>query len=996
MATIPPGVISVSAGGQRTQRYFHDFFNYAGLHRSVWLYATPGTYIDGITVSTGLDAGTGEVRYHVDVVDEAYALTSVVLRDAAGQPVASATGPDGALRVPAARPWQPGDPYLYRLDVMHGPDEYSLPVGIRTVRAEAGRLLLNGAPVRLRGFGMHEDGTTRGKGHDDARMVRDFALLDWVGANSFRTSHYPYAEEVLDYADRRGLLVIDEAPAVGLHLSLGNMGDAGARTFTPGPVGAAAAAAHLAALRELIARDRNHPCVIAWSIANEPDTAEPAARDYFAPLAAAARDLDATRPICFANVATAPPDADVVTDLFDLICVNRYYGWYADTGDLRAAERHLEEELRAWARHGKPVPSSAAPRRHPPRRRRTGALLHHGRRPRHPRTDVRPGSDGTGRHRGPDGGEPRVVGRRHLHDGGHPRFRPGRRALGSADGRVRSTSTSTDWSSRATSPSSWVRFSPTRSSLPGGNNTSSRALGPGAHRRHPLARRPDLQQRIVGTSGIARCGPWSRPLPPLVPGERHALCVVGRRPHRGLHSATFGDPLHAWSAAAEVAARNPRPVPRPRRSTGWVAHRSPLRRSGPGPRASAGRADHGRRRRGDPVAPRHGSPPCIRSLDIGTTPTLLPRPWHPTTTASTAGSPIHATSTAPTPTTQSPPSTPGRVTVATGIPADMVHRVTSDTSTPTGGARGPRRRPRHARRARRRRGPLPPALREVPHALEHRHGHAPRMRLIVDNDYTVPSRIVQLAHHCSPRASSPMRDRLRDHLLRPHSVHRRHRRRVGRGGTDGHRALRPWVRANPRRVEHGVDGPRQPRAERRRRRDRGRGHAHRYDVPLWIACGGGLTNLASALLIEPAIAGRLTALWIGGQEHPGLAEPERGPLAVEYDTSSRRPRRHRWCSTIPPCRCGRCPATRTGRRWPRAARCCIGCGRAARSAPISTRRLAVNTDAMNGYGLNMGETYVSATARWSCSPRSGRTSARVRPPAPAVEHAPTPDDGLGR
>jgi hypothetical protein len=69
MATIPPGVISISAGGQRTQRYFHDFFNYAGLHRSVWLYATPGTSIDGITVSTGLDAGTGEVRYHVDVVD---------------------------------------------------------------------------------------------------------------------------------------------------------------------------------------------------------------------------------------------------------------------------------------------------------------------------------------------------------------------------------------------------------------------------------------------------------------------------------------------------------------------------------------------------------------------------------------------------------------------------------------------------------------------------------------------------------------------------------------------------------------------------------------------------------------------------------------------------------------------------------------------------------------------------------------------------------------
>jgi beta-glucuronidase len=283
----------------------------------------------------------------------------VVLRDASGKLVARAEGPDGELPVPSARPWQPGDPYLYRLDVAYGTeysaDEYSLPVGIRTVQVSADRLLLNGAPVRLRGFGMHEDTALRGKGHDDARMVRDFALLDWIGANSFRTSHYPYAEEVLDYADRHGLLVIDETPAVGLHLSLGNMGDQGARTFTPEKIGTGAAAAHLAAIRELIARDRNHPCVIAWSIANEPDTAEPAARDYFAPLVAAARELDATRPVCFANVATAPPEADVVTDLFDLICVNRYYGWYETPGDLRAAERQLEDELRAWARYGKPI-----------------------------------------------------------------------------------------------------------------------------------------------------------------------------------------------------------------------------------------------------------------------------------------------------------------------------------------------------------------------------------------------------------------------------------------------------------------------------------------------------------------------------------------------------------------------------------------------------------------------------------------------------------------
>lgn len=355
MATIPPGVISRTADGRRKQRYFHDFFNYAGLHRPVWLYSTPRTYVADLSVSTAFDpqTGTAHVTYQADVVGAG--ATTVRLRDAAGAVVAGSAGPTGVLTVHGARPWRPGDPHLYRLDVRHGDDEYSLPVGIRTVQVVGARLLLNGRPVRLRGFGMHEDSALHGRGHDDARMVRDFALLKWIGANSFRTSHYPYAEEVLDYADRQGLLVIDEAPAVGLHLSLGNMGDPGARTFGPGAVGEPAAAAHLAAIRELISRDRNHPSVIAWSVANEPDTAEPASRGYFAPLVSAARELDPTRPVCFANVATAPPDADRVTDLFDLICVNRYYGWYTGTGDLEAAEQDLAAELRAWAQRGKPI-----------------------------------------------------------------------------------------------------------------------------------------------------------------------------------------------------------------------------------------------------------------------------------------------------------------------------------------------------------------------------------------------------------------------------------------------------------------------------------------------------------------------------------------------------------------------------------------------------------------------------------------------------------------
>ena len=58
MATIPPGVVSRTAAGHQRMRYFHDFFNYAGLHRSVWLYSTPRSYVAGLAVSAAPDGGS--------------------------------------------------------------------------------------------------------------------------------------------------------------------------------------------------------------------------------------------------------------------------------------------------------------------------------------------------------------------------------------------------------------------------------------------------------------------------------------------------------------------------------------------------------------------------------------------------------------------------------------------------------------------------------------------------------------------------------------------------------------------------------------------------------------------------------------------------------------------------------------------------------------------------------------------------------------------------
>lgn len=361
--TIPPGSIEVSETGRRKQRYRHDFYNYAGLARSVRLYAVPAVRVSDVTVVTDVSGSTGIVEYDVAVTGSEEAEVRVSLTDAEGITVASGVGGQGRLEVPGARLWQPGQGYLHTLvvDVIESDelrDRYDLPVGIRSVRVEGARFLINGEPFHFRGFGKHEDSAIRGRGFDNALMVHDFSLMAWMGANSFRTSHYPYAEEFLDYADRHGIVVIDETAAVGLNLGLGG-GFHGAVTqasFSPEMFNDRTREAHARGIRELIARDKNHPSVVMWSIANEPESVEEGARSYFEPLVSLARELDPSRPLTYANEYRGQFHNDRLADLFDVICLNRYYGWYNETADLELAALRLENELRGWeSTFGKPI-----------------------------------------------------------------------------------------------------------------------------------------------------------------------------------------------------------------------------------------------------------------------------------------------------------------------------------------------------------------------------------------------------------------------------------------------------------------------------------------------------------------------------------------------------------------------------------------------------------------------------------------------------------------
>ncbi|KAL2681388.1 hypothetical protein Neosp_008999 [[Neocosmospora] mangrovei] len=362
--TIPPGRVETLENGKRKQHYQHDFFNYAGLARSVWLYAVPEISVNDITVVTDVQGSTGIVKFDVATnVSLGQHTCKITLLDEEGNAVGQSSDLKGSITVDSVHLWQPGAAYLYQLRAEiisqnETVDAYDLAVGVRSVQVSGNQFLINNKPFYFTGFGKHEDTPIRGKGHDPAYMVHDFQLMNWTGANSFRTSHYPYAEEVLEFADRHGIVVVDETAAVGLNLTIvaGIFGLKAIPTFSPDTMNDKTQAAHAQGIRELVARDKNHPSVVLWTIANEPAASEPGVREYMEPLVALTRELDPTRPVCFANEKQASIHKDLIADLFDVICLNRYYGWYLNTGDLEAAEESLEQELREWeGKYGKPI-----------------------------------------------------------------------------------------------------------------------------------------------------------------------------------------------------------------------------------------------------------------------------------------------------------------------------------------------------------------------------------------------------------------------------------------------------------------------------------------------------------------------------------------------------------------------------------------------------------------------------------------------------------------
>jgi len=331
-----------------------DFFPYGGIIRPVELeFLNSERILDVFVDSSDSDPqkGIGIVKITVEVSEESLGKTLKI--ELAGQQKIlkiENTEMSATFEIKDAKFWSIEEPHLYNLTVYIEEDEkpldqYEIKTGIRTIGWDEKKLYLNGKPIFLKGFGKHEEFPVFGQGTFYPMMVKDFNLLKWIGANSFRTSHYPYSEEWLDLADELGILVIDEAPHVGI------------TRYHYNPETEKLAVDNV---KRMIDRDKNHPSVIMWSVANEPESNHPDAEKFFKVLYDATKEADKTRPVtmvsCLDLLVLDERMRDVALKHFDIVSINRYYGWYIFQGRLDEGLKVLEEDINSlYKKYKKPV-----------------------------------------------------------------------------------------------------------------------------------------------------------------------------------------------------------------------------------------------------------------------------------------------------------------------------------------------------------------------------------------------------------------------------------------------------------------------------------------------------------------------------------------------------------------------------------------------------------------------------------------------------------------
>ena len=288
-----------------------DWFNYGGLFRSVEIYRVPDCFIRDFRISLAQDGGGIDVSVCLSRQEDDICRVEIEGLGSFDVPVRGGVGRLRSACLPER--WSPGNPRLYRVSAACGNDRIEDRVGFRKLAVRGHEILLNDAPLELRGICVHEDDKETGRVTNEEDLRRRFAHVKELGGNAARLAHYPHHELAARIADEIGILLWQEIP-VYWAIDFENPSTlADARNQ----------------LLEMIARDHNRASIILWGVGNE--NADTDARlSFMRELAVTAKTADPTRltvAACLINRETFRIE-DRLAEHLDVIGLNEYFGWY--------------------------------------------------------------------------------------------------------------------------------------------------------------------------------------------------------------------------------------------------------------------------------------------------------------------------------------------------------------------------------------------------------------------------------------------------------------------------------------------------------------------------------------------------------------------------------------------------------------------------------------------------------------------------------------------
>ena len=297
-----------------------DYSFYGGIYRYVWLRITEPTYVSEVYWSTPqVSAEAAQLSLRSRIVNNTAAPVSLTvvqeifdphsrLAKTLSSPVKISPGEatvvnqeSGPINNPQL--WAPDHPHLYRIrtslrDGDRVVDVLENPLGFRWFKFDPQNgFFMNGERVQIQGTNWHQSYPGMGNALPNSRHVKDMEMIRAMGANFWRTSHYPHAPATLEASDRLGLMVWEELP---INKEIGDPDE-----YTANVLNMA---------EEMIRRDRNHPAIILWGIAGEINASLKVSKRVVEAVARKYRELDPSRPV----VMHAPRN-DEIEALVDVV-----------------------------------------------------------------------------------------------------------------------------------------------------------------------------------------------------------------------------------------------------------------------------------------------------------------------------------------------------------------------------------------------------------------------------------------------------------------------------------------------------------------------------------------------------------------------------------------------------------------------------------------------------------------------------------------------------